>query len=37
LARAVGDRLGQIVQQHVRFAVHHAVALLDSGLPDSLS
>jgi hypothetical protein len=34
--RAVGDRVGQIIQQHMRFAVHHAVALLDGGLPDGL-
>src|ERR1017187_2456937 len=33
---AVGDRLGQIVQQHVRLTVQHAVALLDGGWPYGL-
>ena len=36
LARAVGNCLGQVIQQHVRFAVQHAIALLDGGLADGL-
>ena len=35
-ARAVGDGLGQFIQQDVRFAIQHAVALLDGGLADGL-
>ena len=36
LACAVNDGFGQLVQQDVRFAIQHAVALLNGGLADGL-
>ena len=36
LARAVDDGVGQFLQQHVRLAIEHAIALLNGGLADRL-
>ena len=35
-ARAIGDGVGEFIQQDVRFAIQHAIALLNRGLPDGL-
>src|SRR5215831_16945233 len=36
-ACTLGDRFGQIIEQHMRFPVHHPVVLLNRNLTDSLS
>ena len=36
LAFAIERGVGQFFQQAVRFAIQHAVALLDDGVPDGL-
>src|SRR5258708_28894942 len=35
-ARAVHDGIGQLVEQHMGFAIEHAIALLNGGLADGL-
>ena len=35
-ARAIGDGIGQIIEQDMRFSIHHAVVLLNGRVTDGL-